>query len=603
MDDTENKDFEQAESSVLRTISNQKDSNVNFRQGNSLNATLRGSTLNIPQISPNLSEAQIEAIRGMVDSAALQMRYHDKSTHHKLVPKDKSSSQDIFTAAEKARVEAIGSLQMDGVAKNIQKKITYDFLNNDYETLQEGKPPPIDQAVYLLTLEELTGNKLPEITNELVDKWGSLIKARSSKQLKNLKKNINNQEKFAQDILSLIKDLKLSESGSPQDENKDSDDNTETDESPSQESEQEEHTQPQQEASFEESFLEDDNQLTKESDSEVKVKPSEQGTEVKVNISNNFENDTYIPYKIYTNQFDQIISAENLYDEDELAYLRKQLDIKLDKLNKMNRKAANNFLRKLLSQHSKSWNFNLEYGIIDSRKLPSLIADPNYLEYFKQEKESENVNTIITLLLDNSGSMRGRPITVAAMSAEILAKTLEACGIKVEILGFTTAEWKGGESRKKWQEDGSPKNPGRLNDLRHIIYKSADTPWRKARKNLGAMLKEGVLKENIDGEAILWAFKRLSLRPEKRRILMVISDGAPVDDSTISSNSVAYLDNHLREVINAVEKKSNIELVAIGIGHDVNRYYSHAATIKDVDELENTMFEQLTEIFENSKAA
>ncbi|MDA0782866.1 MAG: hypothetical protein PQ612_09180 [Rickettsiales bacterium] len=604
MDDTENKLFEQAESSVLRAISNRGEASVNFRQGNSINATLQGDTLNIPQISPNLSESHMAAIRGMVDSAALQMKYHDKNIHRKLAPSDKSSSQDIFNAAEKARIEAIGSLQMDGIAKNIQNKIIYDFLHNDYETLHEGKPPPVDQAVYLLTLQALTKQKLPPITNALLEKWGNLIKAKSSKYINRLENNINNQEEFAKSILDLIKNLKLHEQGSDSDENEEPQNDEKTEESSSSDVKDEQQNQPKQEASFEDSFTDDEPQISEDSDSEVSVKPSDKGTEVSVTLrNNNLESANYIPYKIYTNSFDRIVEAEKLYDDEELVYLRNQLDLKLAKLKRMNRKAANNFLRKLLSQHSKSWDFNLEYGILDSRKLPALIADPNYLEYCKQERESQNVNTIVTLLLDNSGSMRGRPITVAAMSAEILAKTLEACGIKVEILGFTTVEWKGGRSRRKWQDEGSPKNPGRLNDLRHIIYKSADTSWRKARKNLGVMLKEGILKENIDGEAILWAFKRLSMRPEKRRILMVISDGAPVDDSTISSNSVSYLDNHLREVIHAVEKKSDIELIAIGIGHDVNRYYSHAATIKDVDELENTMFEQLTEIFEHSKAA
>lgn len=600
----ENKFFEHAESSVLRVISNKNEAMVNFRQGNSLSPSLNGNTLFIPHVSPKHSQTELAAVRGMVDSAALQIRYHDSKIYQKLAPSSKSSQRDIFTAAEKARFEAIGFLQMQGVAKNILDKIIYDFLNNDYETLEEGKPPPIDQAVYLLTLQQLTGAKLPDISRPLMEKWGSIIKAKSAKQLAKINANINNQAEFAKNILELIESLKLSEKGSLDEDESDKDSNEQSEKTPASDESHEHTTEPKQEASFEESFKDAEPQVAKESTSEIKVKPSDKGTEVNANASTNIPDyNQQAPYRIYTNHFDQIVAAENLYDEEELTHLRQQLDLKLAKLQKMNRRAANNFLRKLLSQHSKSWDFNLEYGILDSRKLPAIIADPNYLEYCKQEKESENNNTIVTLLLDNSGSMRGRPITVAAMSAEILAQTLEVCGIKVEILGFTTVEWKGGKSRKKWLDAGSPKHPGRLNDLRHIIYKSADSPWRKSRKNLGAMLKEGILKENIDGEAILWAFQRLSLRPEKRRILMVISDGAPVDDSTISSNTVSYLDNHLRNVINSIERKSDIELVAIGIGHDVNRYYTHAATIKDVDELEKTMFDQLTVIFSKNKAA
>jgi cobaltochelatase CobT len=604
MDIDENKIFEHAESSVLRAISNKSEALVNFRQGNSVNPSLNGQTLFIPNISPKHSETELAAVRGMVDSAALQMRYHDSKVHQKLAP-SKGSQRDIFVASEKARFESIGFLQMQGVAKNLLDKIVFDFLNNDFDTLEEGKAPPIDQAVYLLTLQQLTGVKLPNITHPLMEKWGNLIKAKSTKQLTQINGNINNQEEFAKNILELIKNLKLSEKGSIDEDNSDKDGNEESEETPPSSDESEENTsEAKQEPSFEESFKDAELQPAKDSTSEIKVKPSEKGTEVNANSSNEIPDyNQQLPYRIYTNQFDQIVGAENLYDEEELTHLRHQLDLKLAKLGKMNRKAANNFLRKLLSQHSKSWDFNLEYGILDSRKLPAIIADPNYLEYCKNEKESENNNTIVTLLLDNSGSMRGRPITVAAMSAEILAQTLELCGIKVEILGFTTVEWKGGKSRKKWLEAQSPKNPGRLNDLRHIIYKSADSPWRKSRKNLGVMLKEGILKENIDGEAILWAFHRLARRPEKRRILMVISDGAPVDDSTISTNNVSYLDNHLRSVINSIERKSDIELVAIGIGHDVNRYYSHAATIKDVDELEKTMFDQLTVIFSKNKAA
>jgi cobaltochelatase CobT len=305
-------------------------------------------------------------------------------------------------------------------------------------------------------------------------------------------------------------------------------------------------------------------------------------------------------YKIFTRMFDEVIPAEHIADEKELSALRKQLDQKLESVQQATKRHANTFLRRLMSQKRRRWQFNLDEGMLDSARLAQAVADPAYNYYYKQEIDVEEKDTLVTLLIDNSGSMRGRPITVAAMSADILAKTLENCGISVEVLGFTSREWKGGKSRRLWQEQNSPTHPGRLNDLRNIIYKSFHTPWRRARKNLGLMLKEGLLKENIDGEAILWACGRMTMRPEKRRILMVISDGAPVDDSTLSTNGSDYLDAHLREVIHLVEEKTDIELLAIGIGHDVTRYYQRAVTIREVDELGSVMFSQLSRVLEET---
>jgi cobaltochelatase CobT len=598
--------FEQAESSVLRVISGNKNSSVKFRSGNSNQAVLINDTLSLPDQSPNtiLSGTQIASSRGMVDSAALQMRYHDKKTHKSHAPTSNKTANMIFDAAERARVESIGSLKMSGIAKNIENKIIHDFMTGDYEN-GEDSSTPVSQAIYLLVREALTGQKPPLIAKELIEKWGTLIRTKAAKQLHSLSKSIDNQDEFARASLDIIKRLRISETGEfkEKEDESDEDENKSENQSPEENNEeQSQESQPTPAASFDENFTATpkkvgkiimDDKVATEQGSEIKYRPN----------TDSFSNTEAEPYKIYTKEFDQTVRAEELYDPEELTNLRKQLDKKLAQLGNINRRAANQFLRKLLSQQSKSWDYNLEDGIIDGRKLSTLIANPNYLEYFKSEKESENNNTIVTLLVDNSGSMRGRPITVAAMSAEILAKTLEACGVKVEILGFTTVEWKGGNSRKKWIDNGSPNHSGRLNDLRHIIYKSADTPWRKSRKNLGVMLKEGILKENIDGEAIIWACRRLSMRAEKRKILMVISDGAPVDDSTISANNTAYLENHLRHVIHTIEKQSSIELVAIGIGHDVTRYYQQSVAIKEVDELENTMFEQLSEIFSKNKAA
>jgi cobaltochelatase CobT len=598
--------FEQAESSVLRAISGRKQAEVAFKLGgNSTAPSLAGESLSIPKLSATLSEAEIAAIRGMVDSAALQLRHHDEKIHKQHVPLQNKNSHLIFEAAEKARFEAIGSLQMAGIAKNINDKIIFDFLHNDYDTISENKALPIEMAAYLVVRETLTGEKPPLVAKNMMERFGNLMKSKSIKHLKKLAENIDNQDEFARASLEFIKNLRISESGEMKEREEESDgDEAEarSDENQPTEEQEEQESQPSTAPSLEERFS--DKATVNDKFIKDDSNPSGKGAEISYKPNEyQGENKEELVYKIFTKEFDQIIAAEDLYDNEELVNLRKQLDAKLAKLKNINRRSSSQFLRKLLSHQNRSWDFNLEDGILDGRKLPTLIANPNYLEYWKREKDSENNNTIVTLLLDNSGSMRGRPITVAAMSAEILAKTLEACGLKVEILGFTTVEWKGGNSRKKWQDAGSPNSPGRLNDLRHIIYKSADTPWRKARKNLGVTLKEGILKENIDGEAIIWACKRLSMRPEKRRILMVISDGAPVDDSTISSNSVLYLDGHLRQVIKSVEKRPDIELVAIGIGHDVTRYYSRAVTIKEVDELENTMFEQLGEIFAKERVS
>jgi cobaltochelatase CobT len=600
-DKPDNSKFENAESSVMRAISGRNKAIVNFKAGNSISANLSGESLSIPASFANLSGTEVAAVRGMVDSAALQLRFHDKKIHRQYDPTGNKNSHLIFEAAEKARVESIGSNLMQGISKNIDDKIIFDFLHNDYDRLTDSETPPIGEAVYLLVREALTGVKPPIIAKKLMDKWGVLIKSKIAKQLARLANHIDNQEEFAKSSLEMIKRLRMNESGEfqEQEEDADSENEEQQNEQPETEQEPEEQDSPSPVASFEEDAPGSPRKLDKFAMSDDKINPSsKEGAEIKYRPNtDDYAGEQAEIYQIYTKEFDQIVAAEDLYEPAELGDLRKQLDRKLAQLKNINRRAANQFLRKLLSEQSKSWDFNLEDGILDGRKLPTLIANPNYLEYCKKEKDSQNNNTIVTLLLDNSGSMRGRPITVAAMSAEILAKTLEACNIKVEILGFTTVEWKGGNSRKKWQDNNSPNKPGRLNDLRHIIYKSADTPWRKARKNLGVMLKEGILKENIDGEAIIWACKRLAVRPENRRILMVISDGAPVDDSTISANTMSYLDSHLRHVIKSIEKKSSIELIAIGIGHDVTRYYSNAVTIKEVDELESTMFHQLSGAF------
>jgi cobaltochelatase CobT len=532
----------------------------------------------------------------MADSAALWLKHHNQILHRKLQPAT-TEARLAFNAAERARVEAIGINQMPGVAGNITADVANSIKENGLDNVEEYSEIPLPEIISLLVRQQISGLAPPPNAEAMMKKWGYLLQAKSAQNLANLDKIADNQERFAVEIKAMIDRLQSS-AAIPEDPEKQEPFNED-------EAAQEQQQQENESSGQESSPLNLDGEGSKIGGQEMSESGQEISTKIQEpnsDLSNGIEDayDDNLSYKQYTREFDQVIKAEDLCEIAELRQLRTQLDLKLSKLKGVSRKHMNNFLRKLTSYQQRSWEHNLEDGIIDTGRLPVLVANPNYLEYHKREKEAKNIDTVVTLLLDNSGSMRGRPITVAAMSAEILARTLESVGIKVEILGFTTAEWKGGKSRKKWIDSGSQQNPGRLNDLRHIIYKPADMGWKRARRNLGLMLKEGILKENIDGEAVAWAHNRLALRPEKRRILMVISDGAPVDDSTISANTPSYLDNHLREVIANLEAKPNVELVAIGIGHDVTRYYSHAVTIREIDELGNTMFAELAGMFSKS---
>lgn len=602
MPDDPQSDFELALSAAFRALSKDKDANLSFRGTNYPIPVLQKNELFLPKPSGHPSDVPYQAVRGMADSSALQLKLHDKNIHIRNAPAD-TESREIFEAAELARVEAVGSLEMPGVKENIDAKISNHFLLNDYNKPENLDKIPVKEIISLLIRQEALAENLPGITENLMKKRGEDIRKKISSNLKRITDSLYNQEDFAEEIVRLINNLNLheaSQSATPENEDDGNEDESETGKD-SDKSDDNDDDNTETAASFEESYADESREKLKIIDDDKK----RSDPQIELGYKPNWGEGEHLQqkYKIYTNEFDQIVPAEKLCEPDELKHLRQQLDARLEKLKGIKKKYISHFLRQLLSQQNRHWEFNLEEGLLDNKKLPMLIADPNYTEYYKMEKESDNANTVVSLLLDNSGSMRGRPITVAAMSAEILAKTLEQFGIKVEILGFTTVEWRGGSSKKKWLENNSPKAPGRLNDLRHIIYKSADTPWRKSQKNMGIMLKEGILKENIDGEAIIWACSRLAHRPEKRRILMVISDGAPVDDSTISANSAAYLDNHLKEVIHTVEKKSDIEIIAIGIGHDVKRYYSNAVTIREVDGLGDTMFQQLSGLFTKKKAA
>ena len=589
---------------TFRSISHQKDAKVHVKKH------VQGNHVTAKEIDLMLPELPIPAplwqkTRGLVDLQALYFRYHDEKLHHKYQPHDIQLS-DIFDQAEAMRLCLLPEKRMPGLTHNVEQRLfeTLAAHNIHHQTESADEKPPYGVLVPLLIHQQLRKTALPSLLQEVMEhKDTKKLKKQLASFLEDIPEVIEDQAAFAHIITKMIHQIfddeipangelsaeKEAESGSSEKE---------------QEQEQEEETSEQQKkqaSDSEENDLQD--KIKQQTDAlasfEEEVDEAEE-KETESHLRPNHTDDTFsvMPYYAYTKEFDQVLQAKNLVTPQELVRLRHQLDQRLENLPAIARKHVNQFVKKVMATFYRRWQRDQEEGILDAGKLSRVIANPGYSQHYKIEEEHIYTNTVVTLLLDNSGSMRGRPITVAAMSAELLAQALESCGIRVEILGFTTAEWKGGKSRKKWQQEDSPKNPGRLNDLRHIIYKNADTPWRQARKSLGIMLKEGILKENIDGEAILWACERLAMRPEKRRILMVISDGAPVDDSTISANTTSYLDAHLKSVIRMIEQKSMIELLAIGIGHDVTRYYSHAVTLKDVEALSKTMFSELSLLLE-----
>ena len=559
-------------------------------------------------------------MRGASDAAGLWLAHHNKKTHQRVRPKS-SAANVIFEAAEKARVEAIGENDMAGVRKNLRER-----LESHYKIHPIGVPSPdasdqlengLSEAVRLVIREKLTGEKPPAAAGMAMDLWRPFIEVRAGNLLDEMKTATQDQAVFAKFAKQLIGALQ-NELG----ENSESDEDGEGDNDTSNnqnEDEQEEEQQTQSASAEDDSEGDDTDSIDMEGDSsaiapeddfnhedeedmEGQAEGEKPGGDPRNFDSNN--NTRNREYQIFTDKFDEIIEAAELCDSEELDRLRGLLDRHLESLTSVIAKLANRLQRKLMAYQNRSWDFDLEEGVLDAGKLHRVVTQPLSALSFKQEQDTKFRDTIVTLLLDNSGSMRGRPITIAAVTADILARTLDRCGVKVEILGFTTKAWKGGQSREAWQLAGKPDKPGRLNDLRHIIYKAGDIPYRRARRSLGLMLREGILKENIDGEALLWAHNRLLARHEDRQILMVISDGAPVDDSSLSANSGNYLEKHLRQVISTIQERSPVELLAIGIGHDVTRYYERAVTITDADQLGGAVMTQLADLFdENTKAS
>lgn len=581
-----------------------KDLEVNYGQSA---PGLTSDAAHMPAPQANMSPEAMTRFRGMSDALALRLRHHDADTHWENMPSG-ADARRVYEAVEQVRCESIGTQRLSGAGDNLHALLEERCRAKGYNGVKERDDALLPEVVGLMVRETLSGRALPESAKEFVELYRADIEEKISGDLDDLIKAASDQAEFSQAVNRMLESLDMvtddpADDISDEDDKSDSDDSedgsqdadsadsdADSDGSMAGESEDSDSTEG---MDFDPEFSDDD--LNPGEGEEEPAGPSEYDPDWKRNDVGDNQ-----PYRPYTDEYDEIIHAAELCDNEELTRLRHQLDQQLSHLQGVVGKLANRLQRRLLAQQTRSWEFDLEEGVLDAGRLSRVVSDPVAPLSFKRETDTDFRDTVVTLLIDNSGSMRGRPITVAAMSADILARTLERCGVKVEILGFTTRSWKGGSSRENWVGQGKPKNPGRLNDLRHIIYKSADMPWRRARPSLGLMLREGLLKENIDGEALLWAHNRLLGRPEQRRILMVISDGAPVDDATLSANPGNFLERHLREVINFIETKSDVELTAIGIGHDVTRYYKRAVTIIDAEELGGTMMASLAELFDEN---
>ncbi|HVO01394.1 MAG TPA: cobaltochelatase subunit CobT [Candidatus Cybelea sp.] len=603
-------EFRRVTGAAMRAISHHNEVQVSFAPSAAGGHTgLMGSEARLTAPSRHMPAAEVACTRGEADAIALKLRHHSARTHSRESPRT-PLAREIFNAVETARVEAIGAKTMAGVAQNLTASLEEHCRQKGYARVSQRQEHNLAEVMRLLVREAVTGQTVPANAKQMVDAWRSELTSRVRDDIGQLSDLLGNQRAFAKATRRLLADLQLEDmqeenDAESEEDSEDKDENQQPEDQQSKGGEKEksessvemEADAAQAEAAeAEESEDSEDTDMDMEAGDEQPGRPSKRH-EPDLNRGRNEP-----AYRAFTTQFDEVIDAAELCDADELTRLRHMLDQQLSHLQAVVAKLANRLQRRLLAKQNRSWIFNLEEGLLDSARLPRIIVNPELPLSYKQETDTEFRDTVVSLLIDNSGSMRGRPITVAAMTGDILARTLERCGVKVEILGFTTRMWKGGQSREAWIAAGKPANPGRLNDLRHIVYKSADAPWRRARKNLGLMLREGILKENIDGEALLWAHNRLIGRPEQRKILMVISDGAPVDDSTLSVNPGNYLEHHLRQVIDWIELRSPIELIAIGIGHDVTRYYRRAVTLVDVEQLGGTVLEQLAALFEEDSA-
>lgn len=601
--------MKRATAMALRAIAGRNDLEVGFVAGA---ANVRGTEIKLPSPQKNLTQGDLVRLRGTADAVALRFRYHDDAVHARRMPPD-PQARKVYEAVEQARIEALGARRMAGVGDNIAAVLEQRARAEGLDRITKRDDMPLSEAMRFIAREHFLGIDPPLAAERAVNLWRPYVEEKIGLGLDKLKDMLTNEDAFAGGLKDLLHQLELFSETELESEEKQSDEEGEQSNQGESQGQKEKDSDGQQgegqkgegqpkaapsaaEGSGEQDGLESTSEevLMAGAGTEEPGGPSRQRQTFTPQPGVHGEK----PYHPYTTKYDQVVGAEELCEPEEMTRLRNQLDQQMSHLQGVVSKLANRLQRKLMAQQTRSWNFDLEEGILDTGRLARIVANPTHSLSFKIEKETDFRDTVVTLLIDNSGSMRGRPITVAALSAEILARTLERCSVKVEVLGFTTRAWKGGQAREQWQADGKPAQPGRLNDLRHIVYKAADAPWRRARKNLGLMLREGILKENIDGEALLWAHDRLIARNEQRRILMVISDGAPVDDSTLSVNSGNYLEKHLRDVIEYIETRSPVELIAIGIGHDVTRYYRRAVTIMDAEELGGAVMRQLTALFD-----
>ncbi|GAB1580214.1 cobaltochelatase subunit CobT [Phyllobacterium phragmitis] len=596
--------FKRAVTACMRAIAGSNELEVAFSNDR---PALAGNRARLPDLPKRPTAHDLAVTRGIGDSMALRRACHNARIHATLAPEGKQA-RAIFDAVEQARIEAIGARAMDGVGDNLASMLSDRYSRANFPAITEKADAPLEEAVALMVREKLTGRSAPAEAGNVVELWRDWIEEKAGTDIAHLSDKLEDQQAFARVVREMLASMDMAEELSQQEESADQDEQSE--ETPKPEDNEDGGSEEQEGSDAAESDdadsssengeqgeMEAADSFADDMDGDEDVDAETPGEARRPNQPfANFASE--IDYKVFTQEFDETVDATELCDEAELDRLRAFLDKQLANLQGVVGRLANRLQRRLMAQQNRSWDFDLEEGYLDPSRLVRVVIDPTQPLSYKQERDTDFRDTVVTLLLDNSGSMRGRPITVAATCADILARTLERCGVKVEILGFTTRAWKGGQAREAWLDRGKVANPGRLNDLRHIIYKSADAPWRRARRNLGLMMREGLLKENIDGEALIWAHQRLIGRPEQRKILMMISDGAPVDDSTLSVNPGNYLERHLRAVIEEIETRSPVELIAIGIGHDVTRYYRRAVTIVDAEELAGAMTEQLAALFD-----
>ena len=587
--------FKQALISTIKVISD------DFKNDPTIKKDSKSNNFDAIEIDNLENKQNYIKFRAEADSEALKIKFSNKDTYYKNIPKN-IACKKLYDISEKMRYEILGSKMLSGVSKNLKNNYNYLLSLKRKDQIKSKEDVPVSEAFELYMLKNFFDIKLNSLSHNILKFWEKEFDSSLGKHINFLKKNVENQSIYNSKISEILESMEILASDKDEEDNQNEENkNEQQDTSNNEASDQSGGDQEN------DDFTEDQNGVDTEydvsqheiNDQLVDTDSEKASSENIIHKANSEVGDK--EYKIFTNKFDEIAKAENLDTKEEINKLRKNLDQQLINFQDLITKLANKLQRQLLAKQNRAWEFDLEEGLLDSSKLPRIVLDPFNSLSFKKEKDLDFKDTVVTLLIDNSGSMRGRPITIAAICADILSRTLERCSVKVEILGFTTKNWKGGKSREEWNKNNKPKNPGRLNDLRHIVYKSADTQWRQSKKNLGLMLKEGLLKENIDGEAISWAFSRLKKRKEERKILMVISDGAPVDDSTLSVNSGDFLEKNLKKTVKFIENKSDIEILAIGIGHDVSRYYEKAIKITDVQELGDVMIGELSGLFDNKK--